>query len=43
MRYEEKKYANNEVTYDEPNYFNAFNVFKCGRKVLYRLDMSYEI
>ena len=24
------------------NYFNAFNVFKCGRKLLDRLDVSYE-
>ena len=25
-----------------PNYFNAFNVFECGRKLLDRLDVSYE-
>ena len=29
-----QKDAKNEVTYDVPNYFNAFNVFKCGRKLL---------
>ena len=32
----------NEVTYDVPNYFNAFNVFECGRNILDRLDVSYE-
>ena len=37
-----QKYTNNEVIYDVPNYFNAFNVFKCGRKILDRLDVSYE-
>ena len=37
-----QKYASNEVTYDVPNYFNAFNVFECGRKILDRLDVSYE-
>ena len=37
-----QKDANNEVTYDVPNYFNAFKVFECGRKLLYRLDVSYE-
>ena len=26
-----------------PNYFNSFNVFECGRKILDRLDVSYEI
>ena len=36
------KDANNEVTYDVPKYFNSFNVFKCGRNILDRLDMSYE-
>ena len=25
-----------------PNYFNAFNVFECRRKLLDRLDVSYE-
>ena len=25
-----------------PNYYNAFNVFKCGRNILDRLDVSYE-
>ena len=25
-----------------PNYFNAFNIFKCGRNILDRLDVSYE-
>ena len=24
------------------NYFNAFNVFKCGRKLLDRIGVSYE-
>ena len=37
-----KKDANNEVKYDVPNYFNVFNVFECGRKLLDRLDVSYE-
>ena len=37
-----QKDAKNEVTNDVPNYFNAFNVFKCGRKLLDRLDLSYE-
>ena len=37
-----QKDANNEVTYDVPNYFNAFNVFKCGREILDRLEVSYE-
>ena len=36
-----QKDTKNEVTYDVPNYFNAFNVFKCGRKLLDRLDVSY--
>ena len=31
--------ANNEVTNYVPSYFN---VFECGRKILDRLDMSYE-
>ena len=39
----EQKDANNEITYDVPNYFNVFNVFKCGGKLLYILDVSYEI
>ena len=46
MRYKKKKDANNEteyeessVTYDVPSYFN---VFERGRKILNRLDMSYE-
>ena len=34
-----KKNANIEVTYDVPSYFNAFNVFKCGRHILYRIDV----
>ena len=25
-----------------PNYFNAFNVFECGRELLDRLEVSYE-
>ena len=37
-----QKGAKNEVTYDVPNYFNVFNVSKCGRKLLDRLDISYE-
>ena len=36
------KYAKNEVKYDVSNYFNAFNVFKCGRNILDRIDMSYK-
>ena len=46
MRYKEKKCADNEkeyeeysVTYDVPRYFN---VFERGRKILNRLDVSYE-
>ena len=38
----EQKDANNEITYDVPNYFNVFSVFKHRRKILERLDMSYE-
>ena len=38
-----QKDANNEVTYDVPKYFNAFNVFKFRRKILDRLGVSYEI
>ena len=37
-----QKYAKNEVTYDVPNYFNAFNIFERGRKLLDRLDVSYD-
>ena len=37
-----QKDANNEVTYDVTNYFIAFKVFECGRRILERLDMSYE-
>ena len=37
-----QKDANIEVTYDVSNYFNAFNVFECGRNILDRLDVSYE-
>ena len=37
-----QKDANNEVTYYVPKYFNAFNVFECGRELLDRLVMSYE-
>ena len=37
-----QKDAKNEVTYDVPNYFNAFNVFECGRNILDRLDISCE-
>ena len=25
-----------------PNYFNTFNVFECGIRILDRLDVSYE-
>ena len=38
----EQKYANNEVTYDFLKYFNVFNVFECGRKLLDKLDVSYK-
>ena len=37
-----QKDAKNEVTYDVPRYFNAINVFGCGRKLLDRIDVSYE-
>ena len=37
-----QKDAENEVTYDVPNYFNIFNVFEWGRNLLYRLEMSYK-
>ena len=37
-----QKDTKDEVTYDMPKYFNAFNVLKCGIKLLDRLDMSYE-
>ena len=37
-----QKDANNEVTYDVTDYFNAFNVFECGRNTLDILDVSYE-
>ena len=37
-----QKCAKNEVTYDVPNYFNAFNVFKCRRNILDRIDVSCE-
>ena len=37
-----QKDAENEVTYDVPNYFNAFNLLECGRKLLDRIDVSYE-
>ena len=30
-----------EVTYSVPNYFNGFNVLKCGRNILDRLDVLY--
>ena len=42
MRSYKKKGVKNEVTYDVLNYFNAFNVFKCGGKILDRLYVSYE-
>ena len=32
----------NEVTYDVPNYFKTFNVSECGRKLSYRLGLSYK-
>ena len=38
----EQKGAKNEVTYDVLDCFNIFNVFKCGSKILYRIDVSYE-
>ena len=34
--------AKHEVTYNVPNYLNAFNVFECARKLLDRIDMSYK-
>ena len=37
-----QKDTKNEVTYDVPNYFNAFNIFECGSKMLDRLDVSYK-
>ena len=37
-----QKDAKNEVTYDVPNYFNAFNVFKCGINILDRIYVPYE-
>ena len=42
MHYYQKKDANNEVTYDVPNYANAFNVFKRGREILDNLGVSYK-
>ena len=38
----EQRGVKNEVTYDVPDYFNVFNVFECGRKLLDKLDVSYE-
>ena len=38
----EQNNANNEVTYDVPNYFNVSNVIECRRKILERIDVSYE-
>ena len=38
----EQKDANSEVIYNMPNYFNVFNIFKCGRNLLDRLDVSYK-
>ena len=38
-----QKDAKNEVTYDLPSYFNASKILECGRRILDRLDMSYEI
>ena len=39
----EQKDVNNEVIYDVSNHFNVFKVFECGRKLLDRFDVSYEI
>ena len=36
-----QKSAKIEVTYYVLSYFNAFNVFECGRMLLDRLDVSY--
>ena len=38
-----QKGANNKIKYDVPSYFSAFNVFECGRNILDRLNVSYEI
>ena len=38
----ELKDTKSEVTYDVPNGFKLFNVFEYGRKILYRLDVSYK-
>ena len=37
-----QKDAKNEVKFDVLNYFNAFDVFKCGRNILDRNNVSYE-
>ena len=37
-----QKDANDEVAYNVPRYFNAFKVSECGRKLLDRLEVSYE-
>ena len=37
-----QKDAKNEVTYDLPSYFNASKILECGRRILDRLDVSYE-
>ena len=42
IHYYEKNDAKNEVTYNVPNYSNSLNLFKCGRKFLDRLDVSYK-
>ena len=42
MHYHGTKRRKSAVTYDVPNYFNVFNVFKCGRKLLDRIDMPYK-
>ena len=43
MQLRRKKDANNEVTYGVKNDLNAFNAFKCGRTLLDRLYVLYEI
>ena len=37
-----QKKSKNEVIYDVPNYSNVSNIFECGRKLLYRIDVLYK-
>ena len=46
QKYKQTKHANNGIEYEESSVTNEvqsyFNIYKCGRNILNRIDMAYE-